>query len=513
MRKIYFLSISLFLTVSLYANLYEQAAKMGAVMKYVTTMYVDTVDLQKVTDKAIEAMLKELDPHSAFLSADELRQATEQLDGNFEGIGIQFQIIDDTLNVIQTISGCPSEKVGVLPGDKIVYVGDSLIAGNGTKNQTIQKLLRGPKGTIVAVRIKRQGEKELLEFNITRDKIPIYTVDAGYMLNKTVGYIKVNSFGAKTHEEFMEKWHKLKRQGAKKLVVDLQGNGGGYLKTAFDLADEFLTADRLVVYTEGLHQPKQVLVATNKGELHNVPVVVLVDEYSASASEILSGAIQDWDRGMIVGRRTFGKGLVQRQMDLIDGSAIRLTTSRYYTPSGRCIQKPYKNVDYQSDLENRYRHGECVSQDSIHLPDSLKFTTLVEHRTVYGGGGIMPDVFVPADTTRYSAYYRRLVAKGIVNQQCVKYVQDNRERLLKQYPTIEKYMQGFEVPTKLVTDIIEQGKQQEIEYDEQQFAQSEKYIYLQLKALIARDLWTMQEYYRIYNAENDALKRALELLK
>ena len=495
-------SVDLFLSVS----------KISTVLKNINYMYVDTVDMKKLSEQAIRDILKNLDPHSAYLPADELKQATEQLDGNFEGVGIQFQIIDDTLNVVQTVSGCPAEKVGVLPGDRIIYVGDSLIAGVGVKNKTIQKLLRGPKGSVVNVRILRNGEQELMDFSITRDKIPLYTVDAGYMVDKNIGYIKVNSFGAKTHEEFMQKWRELKKKGAKKLVIDLQGNGGGYLKTAVDLVDELLSAGKLVVYTESANLPRQDLFATAKGELENVPVVVLVDEYSASASEILSGAVQDWDRGLVIGRRTFGKGLVQRQFEMADGSAIRLTTSRYYTPSGRCIQKPYKGVDYQKDLENRYKHGEFVSADSIHFPDSLRYQTLVEKRTVYGGGGIMPDIFVPADTTRYSAWYRKVVAKGIVNKVCAKYLQDNRDKLLKSYPNIEKYKSRFEVPTELVTEMISLAGEAEIEYDEQQFAQSEPYIYLQLKALIARDLWNMQEYFQVYNKVNDALNRAVSEL-
>ncbi len=503
-----FTALSL-VSLALQADILVEMSKLSTLMKCVSFMYVDTVDLHSVTEQAIKDVLKNLDPHSSYLPAEELKQANEQLDGNFEGIGIQFQVLEDTLNVVQTISGCPAEKVGVMPGDKIIYVEDSLIAGVGIKNKTIQQLLRGPKGSIVGVKILRQGEKDLMEFSITRDRIPIYTVDAGYMVDKHIGYIKINSFGAKTHEEFMTKWHELKKKGAKKLIIDLQSNGGGYLKTAFDIADEILSEGKLVVYTEGVHLPRQNLVATSGGELENTPVVVLTDEYSASASEIVSGAVQDWDRGLIIGRRTFGKGLVQRQFDMPDGSAIRLTTSRYYTPSGRCIQKPYKGVDYQKDLENRYNHGEFVSADSIHFPDSLRYLTLVEHRTVYGGGGIMPDIFVPADTMRYSLWYRKVVAKGIVNKICAQYIQEHRGQLLKSYPAIDKYIADFVVPTQLVTDMIERSKEAEIEFNEQQFAQSEPHIYLQLKALIARDLWSMQEYYQVINKNNDALKRAI----
>ena len=512
-KKYLLLALSAVVATTASADFITEMAKMNTLLKSINYLYVDSVDIHKITEQSMRAILKDLDPHSSYLPADELKQANEHLDGNFEGIGIQFQILEDTLNVIQTIAGCPAQKVGMQPNDKIIYVEDSLIAGNGVTNKTIQKLLRGPKGSIVNVRVLRAGDSELLDFSITRDKIPLYTVDAGYMLDKTIGYIKINSFGAKTYSEFMDKWHELKKKGAKKLVIDLQGNGGGYLNTAVQLADELLSENQLVVYTEGAHQPRTDLFATSKGELENIPVVILVDEYSASASEILSGAVQDWDRGMIIGRRTFGKGLVQRQYEMPDGSAIRLTTSRYYTPSGRCIQKPYKGVDYQKDLENRYKHGEFVSEDSIHFPDSLRYQTIVKQRTVYGGGGIMPDIFVPADTTRYSQYYRKIVAKGIVNKICAKYLQDNRSELLKKFPNITKYIANYSVPTSLITDMIEQAAGAGIEYNEQQFSQSEKYIYLQFKALIARDLWTMQEYYQVANVENDALQKAIESLE
>lgn len=512
MKKHVLLLLLSLISISVRADIIVEMAKLSTLMKSVSFMYVDTVDLHSITEQAIKDVLKNLDPHSAYLPAEELKQANEQLDGNFEGIGIQFQVLEDTLNVVQTISGCPAEKVGVMPGDKIIYVEDSLIAGVGVKNKTIQRLLRGPKGSVVVVKILRQGEQELIDFSITRDRIPIYTVDAGYMVDKRIGYIKINSFGAKTHEEFMTKWHYLKKKGATKLIIDLQGNGGGYLKSAFDIANELLSDGMLVVYTEGVHLPRQNLVATGGGELEKIPVVVLTDEYSASASEIVSGAIQDWDRGLIIGRRTFGKGLVQRQFDMPDGSAIRLTTSRYYTPSGRCIQKPYKGVDYQKDLENRYKHGEFVSADSIHFPDSLRYQTLVKKRVVYGGGGIMPDIFVPADTLRYSLWYRKVVAKGIVNKICTHYIQEHRQEMLKAYPTIDKYIERFEVPTSLVTEMITRAGEAEIEFDQQQFAQSEPYIYLQLKALIARDLWSMQEYYQVYNKVNDALNRAISEL-
>lgn len=497
--------------VSLFNNDYSEQRKMTYVMGAIENMYVDTVNMHKLVENSIVNMLKELDPHSAYIPEEELQRANESLEGSFEGIGIQFQMLEDTLFVIQTISGCPAERVGVRAGDRIIKVEEETIAGVKMKNSEIMKRLRGPKGSIVHVNILR--EQELIEFAISRDKIPIYSMDAAYMAAPEIGYIKINNFGATTHDEFLEGLHKLQKQGAKSLILDLQGNGGGYLNAAIDLADEFLLSNQLVVYTQGEHQSKNIATATANGDFESGKLIVLVDEYSASASEIVSGAIQDWDRGLIVGRRTFGKGLVQRQMMLPDGSAIRLTTARYYTPSGRCIQKPYKGVDYQKELELRYKHGELMHADSIHFPDSLKYATLSKGRTVYGGGGIMPDVFIPADTTRYTSYHRKIVAKGLINKCCVQYIDKNRKELTHKYPTFKKYQDTFTVPDKMLEELIANAEKEKIPFDEEQYKKSETLIRLQIKALIARDLWSMQEYFELINKQDEPLIKAIQILQ
>ena len=387
----------------------------------INSLYVDSVKEGNLVESSIVGMLKDLDPHSVYIPKEEVERMNEPLEGSFYGVGIQFQMLEDTLYVVQTVSGCPAAKVGVLPGDRMVFIEDTLIAGVKMQNTAIMKKLRGPKGTVVKVKMLRRGIPELIEFSITRDKIPIYSVDASYMIDKGVGYIKINSFGATTYREYLEAIDKLKKAGMKDLIIDLQGNGGGYMNAATDLANEFLQTGNLIVYTKGIKQPKTSINATGKGGFSNGRLIVLTDEYSASASEIFSGAIQDWDRGIVVGRRSFGKGLVQRPVILPDGSMIRLTTARYYTPSGRCIQKSYKDgLDkYEKDILDRYKRGEFQHADSIHFADSLKYKTLRLARTVYGGGGIMPDVFVPLDTTNYTDYLRKIIAKGVVNKpQC-----------------------------------------------------------------------------------------------
>ena len=494
-------------------QLWEQQRKVAYVINAIDQLYVDTVNLPAVVDELITNLLQQLDPHSAYIPKDELARANEALEGSFTGIGIQFQILEDTLFVVQTISGCPAEKVGIYPGDRIVMVEDTLIAGVNVKNSQIMRMLRGKKGTTVRLKVQREGVKDWIEFAIVRDKIPIHSMDAAYIASPGIGYIKINNFGATTLQEFQEGWKMLKKKGAKQLVLDLQGNGGGYLIAAIGIADEFLAEDKLVVYTQGEHQTRSAAKSTSKGGFENGDLVILVDEYSASASEIVSGAVQDWDRGIVVGRRTFGKGLVQRQMALPDGSAIRLTTARYYTPTGRCIQKPYKGVDYQKDLEERFNHGELMHVDSIHFPDSLKYLTLLESRTVYGGGGIMPDVFVPADTTRYTAYHRNLLARGVINRFCVHYVDKNREMLKKQYPTVQKIKQEFVVTDDMWKLLVDMGEKENIKLDTLQLEKSKKYLSLQLKALIARDMMDNQAYFEVINDENDALKQAILLLQ
>jgi carboxyl-terminal processing protease len=482
-------------------------------MNAISAHYVDTVNSVQLTEAAIVAMLKALDPHSQYIPKREVERVNEPLEGSFDGIGIQFQMFEDTLLVVQTIAGCPAEKVGMLPGDRIIYIENDLIAGVKKHNSDIMKSLRGQRGTEVTVKVKREGERELLLFNIIRDKIPILSVDAQYMVTSDVGYIKINNFGANTLTEYKEAVSKLKKQGMRSLVLSLQSNGGGYLEAAIALADEFLERDRLIVYTEGLHQPRRNAIATSIGEFEKNKLVILVDEFSASASEIVSGAVQDWDRGLVIGRRTFGKGLVQNQMTLIDGSLLRLTVARYYTPSGRSIQKPYKGgVDYEKDLLDRFEHGEMQHVDSIHLSDSLTYTTRINKRTVYGGGGIMPDVFVPLDTTANTPYYRKLVNRGIVNRAHVQYLQENREQLKRLYPDFESFKDNFEVPQNLLQKILDRAAELKIDFAEAEYEKSLPLLKIQLKALIAGDLWTTNEFYQIIDKINDSLQKALEIL-
>lgn len=480
----------------------------------ISNFYVDSTDNKKLVETAITSMLKELDPHSSYIPKEEVERVNEPLEGSFEGIGIQFQIIEDTLLVIQTIAGTPAEKVGVLPGDKMIYINDELIAGVKIQNSDIMKRLRGPRGSEVIVKIQRNGKSELMIFKIVRDKIPVHSVDATYMIDKVTGYIKINNFGSTTVAEFKKSFAELKKKGMKNLILSLQGNGGGYLNAAVELADEFLGRDKLVVYTQGNKQPKKISNATGVGNFEKGKLIILVDEYSASASEIVSGAVQDWDRGVIVGRRTFGKGLVQGQLPLPDGSMLRLTTARYYTPSGRYIQKPYKNIPdkYERDIQTRIKNGELFHADSIHFPDSLKYETLMLKRTVYGGGGIMPDVFVPIDTAKYTEYHRNLVSRGVLNNVVARYVNNYREVLKKEYPTFDRYNKKFFTGDELIEKLVATGEREKIVLNEEQLKISEPLMKLQIKALIARDLWDMNSYYRIIDAENESLQRAMEIL-
>ena len=481
-----------------------------------TNLYVDSVDEQKLVEDAIRGMLEKLDPHSQYSNAKEVKAMNEPLNGNFEGIGVQFNMIEDTLLVIQPVTGGPSERIGILAGDRIVSVNDTAIAGVKMSKEEIMRRLRGPKGTKVNLGIVRQGISGPLSFTVVRDKIPVKSIDAVYMMRPGVGYIRIGNFGATTHKEFRQALDQLQEQDMVDLVLDLQENGGGYLQAAVNIANELLSQDELIVYTEGRSQPRQEYWARGDGAFMFGKVVVLVDEYTASAAEIVTGALQDQDRGMVVGRRTFGKGLVQRPIDLPDGSMIRLTIAHYYTPSGRCIQKPYqkgKQTDYAMDVLNRLKHGELTNQDSIHFTDSLKYETLQRHRTVYGGGGIMPDYFVPLDTNRYTPLHRQLAAKSVIIQHCLRYVDNNRKQLKNQYPQFDRFKKHFEVPQALVDEILSEGRKQKIEAkDDDELQRTLPYLRLQLKALVARDLWDMSEYFAIINEESDIVKKALEVI-
>ena len=491
------------------------ARKLSMALYAISNLYVDPVDDSKLVEDAIVGMLEKLDPHSTYTDPEETKELTEPLEGGFDGIGIQFNMLTDTVYVIQVIPGGPSEKVGLMAGDRIIMVNDTLIAGVKMKTSDVVKRLRGKKGTSVGIKVLRGKNPELIDFKIIRGKIPVVSLDAAYMADKQTGYIKLNRFAATSADEFRTALAGLKKQGMKQLILDLQGNGGGFLNIAIELADEFLDKDNLIVYTEGNKQPREEAKSTTKGNFEEGRLVVLVDESSASASEILSGALQDWDRGVIVGRRTFGKGLVQKAIPLPDGSMIRLTVSRYYTPTGRSIQKPYENgkkEDYQHDLIDRYNRGELMSADSIHFPDSMKYNTLNTKRTVYGGGGIMPDVFIPIDTTRYTHYHRSLVASGLVNRIAMNYLDRNRETMTKTYSKFSRYKKEFVVPEDLLQELVELGKSEDVEFNEEEYSRSKPMIALQIKALIARDLYDMTEYFQIVNDDNSSFKEALRII-
>jgi len=488
--------------------------KFAAALQIIRFAYVDTVNEENLTEAAIEGMLKELDPHSTYMSKEEVEKANEPLLGNFEGIGVQFEILKDTIIVVTPIPGGPSEKLGIMSGDKIVKIDGLDATGPKINNEFVLSKLRGNKGTIVTVSIYRKRAKELIDFNITRDKIPIFSVDAAYMAAPGVGYIKLNKFAASTMEEFNAALAKLKGLGMSSLILDLQNNSGGYLNTAIDLADEFLQAGKLEVYTEGFFSPKMENVATEKGEFEKGRLIILVNEGSASASEILAGAVQDWDRGIIIGRRTFGKGLVQRPYSLPDGSVIRLTTAHYYTPTGRCVQKPYtEGVDkYYEDLTKRFEHGEYVNMDSIHFPDSLKYYT-PNKRLVYGGGGIMPDIFIPLDTTRATDYYSTLIRKGIINEYTQKYLETNRESLKKQYATADEFCQKYIITTDFLNDFVAFADKEGVKKNEEDFAKSEKYLKNLLKARLAQTLFDFGAFWQVYNEADDVYNKALQVIQ
>ncbi len=480
----------------------------------ISRLYVDTVNEESLVENGIRGMLEKLDPHSSYTTARETKAMNESLNGSFEGIGVQFNMQEDTLIVIQTVTNGPSEKVGIQAGDRIIAVNDTAIAGVKMSKEEIMKRLRGPKGTKVRLTIIRRDIGERLTFVVIRAKIPVKTLDAWYMISPGIGYIRIGSFGATTYDEFMKAVNDLRAKGMNDLVLDLEDNGGGYLQAAVQVANEFLQRGDLIVYTEGRRFPRQDYKAQGNGKLRSGNVTVLVNEFTASAAEIVTGALQDQDRALVVGRRSFGKGLVQRPIDFPDGSMMRLTIAHYYTPSGRCIQKFYKKgdrKDYEMELDQRYKHGELYSADSIHFADSLKFYTLRRHRIVYGGGGIMPDVFVPLDTTLITSYHRKLAAKGIVISANLRYVDNNRKQLKRRYPDFQSFLNGFEVPRALIDEIVAEGKKQKVEpKDEAEMKQTLPYLRTQLKALIARDLWDMSEYFQIINIQNPILQKALE---
>ena len=498
------------------ANKVATSQKFDEVLTYVNRMYVDQVDDKKLTDAAIVALLEELDPHSTFISKEEVDEANSSINGSFVGIGIRFQILKDTLMVVATIPGGPSEKLGIRPGDKITKIENINVAGVGLKNTDVRNKLMGELGTKVRVQIHRKNSSKPIDYVITRDNIPINSVDAHYMITPEIGYIKLSSFSRTTVEEMQKCIKDLKSKGMKHLVFDLQGNGGGLLDAAHRVADEFLAESKLVVYSEGRAQPRQELKSSKKGLWEEGQLVVLTDEYSASASEIVSGAIQDWDRGLIIGRRTYGKGLVQRPIDLTDGSQIRLTIARYFTPSGRFIQKPYDDLEaYENDLTDRYKHGEFIHADSIHLADSLKFSTLIKKRTVYGGGGIMPDIFVPLDTTGTSDYFSSLVQGGHINSFCLEYTDKQREKLSERYKSFDSFLKSFNADENMMKEFFNYASKEDstLKFNEEQYKTSEYLIKLRMKALIAQDLWGYDEFYQVYNDSNEIIQRAIKAIQ
>lgn len=513
MKKLLFLLALLAATPS-FAQPSAAATKLQALLYQIDQMYVDSVDDHKLVETAIVSMLAELDPHSVYIPKEDLEDVNEPLKGNFEGVGIQFNIVRDTIYVVDAIASGPSERVGIRAGDRIVKVDSATVAGTGIKNADVIRLLRGPKGTKVNVGVVRHGEPQVLEFTITRDKIPIFSVEAAYMAAPNVGYIKVSRFGATTTKEFAEKLDLLKKQGMKDLVLDLQGNGGGYLRSAIEMADQFLDDRKLIVYTDGRSTPREDTYATEGGKFKKGRLVVMIDEGSASASEIVSGAVQDWDRGVVVGRRSFGKGLVQRPVMLPDGSAVRLTVSRYYTPSGRSIQKSYADgvEAYRHERRDRLKEGELTTADSIHPQDTVKYYTN-NKRVVYGGGGIMPDVFVPIDTTLSSAWFGQLVRKGITNTTAINYVDQHRHKLLSQYADVKAFGREFEGGADLDAILMRLAEEAQIEPDSAGMARSKPLVDLRLKALIARDLWDTSAYWQIINADNPVDRSYEEALR
>lgn len=493
----------------------DNTLKFGRALALIESFYVDSADQTMLTEKAIIEVLKTLDPHSVYLTKEEVQASNEGLEGNFEGIGIQFNILFDSIIVISPVPGGPSEKAGLRAGDRIVTIAGEDVAGKGITTTGVRKRLLGDKGTKVNVGIYRRGEKGINEYTIIRDKIPVNSLDASFMLSDDVGFVKLNRFAATSEQEFIEAVANLRQQKMKHLIIDLRGNTGGYLEAAIRLTDQFFASRKLIVYLEGLKTPRQDYFSKTTGTLADARIVVLVDEGSASASEILSGALQDWDRGVIVGRRTFGKGLVQNGFYFSDGSAMRLTIARYYTPTGRLIQSPYTNGTdkYVSDYYSRFTHGEMFNADSINLPDSLKYSTLVNRRIVYGGGGIMPDVFVPVDTMWYTDYYANLIRKNVITEFSLDYVDQNRASLTGKYRSFDRFRRDFKFSDSDIKSFTDRAEKLGVKFNESQFEVSREQIIKILKGLVARDLWDMSEYYQVAYEGDKTLVEALRIIE
>lgn len=491
--------------------------KLALAYLFINNYYVDSISAGQQAEDAIKGMLSQLDPHSTYTNARETRTFNESMQGGFEGIGVQYNMLEDTLIVIQSVPKGPAEKAGILSGDRIVSVNDTAIAGVNMSREEIMRRLKGPKDSKVYLKVLRSGIKDTLGFHVTRDKIPVATLDAAYMVTPTIGLIRFNSFGITTHNEVTQAMESLRKKGMQSLILDLRQNGGGFIDAAVNIANEFLNRDDLIVYTKGRSQPERTYKARGGGRFTGNKLAVLVDEHSASAAEIVAGAIQDHDRGTIIGRRTFGKGLVQNPFPLPDGSMIKLTVAHYYTPSGRCIQKPYTKGDkegYYKDVLNRLNNGELLHADSIHLPDSLRFKTLRLGRTVYGGGGITPDVFIPLDTNLYTPFHRKLMIKGVFVSTNLKYIDRHRKTLKRKYASFDKFKKEYEVPQEAVDLLMAEAEKAGVKpTDEEELQRSLPSIRLHLKALLARDLWDMSEYLELLFTDDPAIKQAVDVLQ
>ncbi len=519
MKKLFYAIFAL-ITAAASAQQFLPVHKLQYAEQAISKLYVDSVDQEKLVEDAIVGMLKSLDPHSSYTNAKETQELNEPLDGSFSGIGISFNMTTDTLYVIETIGGGPSERVGILPGDRIIKVNDTIIAGVKMPNSDIMKRLRGPKGTNVDVTVLRyeSGTPDTIDFRITRDDIPIFSVDAAYIVEPGIGYIRLNKFGAETHKEFADAVNKLKKEGMTDLILDLSDNGGGYLKASVDILGELLEPGSLAVFTEGLNNPKYDYTTSPSGKkplFGNGKLVVMMNQYSASASEITAGAIQDWDRGVIVGRRSFGKGLVQRPVPFPDGSMMRLTVAHYYTPTGRDIQKPYTkgNSDaYAHDIIDRFNSGELMHEDSIKYVDSLKVRTLRLNRPIYGGGGISPDRFVGIDTTENTKYYRQVMAKGLINRFAIKTVDKDRKEILAKYPTDTDFVRNYQISDAQLQELFDLATEEKIDFNAEEAALSKPLFSMVLKGLIGRDIYDSSTYFKVYNQRDPMFRKALEVI-